>query len=854
MAVVFLARDLRHERPVALKVLHAESVPALGPDRFQREIRVSARLQHPHILTVLDSGEAAGRLWFTMPFVEGESLRDRLRREGPLPVDEALSIAREVADGLEYAHQRGVIHRDIKPENILLSAGHALIADFGIARALGGGQADGRAGGQETALTETGLIVGTPAYMSPEQISGERDLGPRTDVYSLATVLYEMLAGTPPFTGPTAQAVMAKHFSGAVPSLREARPAVSEAVEVAILKALAPLPDDRFTTAAEFAEALEGSRLATTAVAPAGRVSPRPSRVVVALAILVALGAALELWRGERGDEAADAAAPRRIAVLPFENVGDAEDEYFADGVADAVRGKLSALPGVQVIASSSSDQYRTTTKSPVEIGRELGAQYLLIGKVRWQKAEGGASRVQVSPELIQAASGTTRWQQPFDAPLADVFQVQGQIATQVADALDLALGAGVREQLSGRPTENLAAYDAFLRGERLSSRVGVTDPGALRRAVAAFEEAVALDSSFALAWAQLSRAHSTLYVNGPRSPDEAEAARTTAERAIALGGGVPQAYFAHALYLSAVRREHARALEGVTRARKLAPGDAELLSMAGLAEQQLGRWEEALAHFREAQSLDPRSIATARRLARVLLWLRQYPEARAASDYALSLSSASPDVLDIKLATFLGEGDVAGARAVLRDPPPGLEPTRLIAHVGWYFNLFWILDDEQQRLLLRLTPGPFDDDRGLWGLTLAEIHDLRGNAAAARAYADSARIAFEAAVAANPEDGVMRGNLSLALALAGRRAEAVREGEAAVRLEPIATNGMTGPIVQHTVVLMYLALDDHDAALDRLEPLLRSPYYVSPAWLRIDPTFTPLRSNPRFRALVARP
>ena len=288
----------------------------------------------------------------------------------------------------------------------------------------------------------------------------------------------------------------------------------------------------------------------------------------------------------------------------------------------------------------------------------------------------------------------------------------------------------------------------------------------------------------------------------------------------------MPQAHFARALFLSAVRREHAKALQEVARGRRIAPRDAELLSMAALAEQQLGRWDQALAHFRQAQSLDPQSFGTRRRLARVLLWLRRYPEARAMADSALSLSGGSPDVLDAKVGTFLGEGDLAGARAALRDSPSQIDLTRRIAHAGAYFNIFWVLDDEQQQLLLRLRPGPFDNDRGMWGLALAQTHLLRGNAAAARAYADSALPSFERAVASNPGDGILRGSLALALAIAGRRAEAVREGELAVRLEPIATNGITGPIVQHYLVLAYLALGDRDAALDHLEPLLRVPYF----------------------------
>src|SRR5690348_14629214 len=250
MATVFLAQDLKHERPVALKVLHPELANSLGPDRFLREIKLAARLQHPHILTVLDSGETGGRLWFTMPFVEGESLRDRLRRERQLPVEDAVRIAREAAQALQYAHEHGVVHRDIKPENLLLTRdGNTLVADFGIARAI-------EAGSDEAKLTETGLVVGTPAYMSPEQASGDKGLDARTDVYSLGAVVYEMLAGEPPFTGATAQALIVKRLTEPPPSVRSVRPTVPEAVDHAIRRALAPIAADRFATAAQLAQAL----------------------------------------------------------------------------------------------------------------------------------------------------------------------------------------------------------------------------------------------------------------------------------------------------------------------------------------------------------------------------------------------------------------------------------------------------------------------------------------------------------------------------------------------------------------------------------------------------------------------
>jgi serine/threonine-protein kinase len=331
MATVFLAQDLRHDRPVALKVLHPDLAHALGPERFQREIKLAARLQHPHILTVHDSGAAAGQLWFTMPFVEGESLRDRLRRERQLPVDAAIRIATEAARALEYAHRHGVIHRDIKPENLLLTSdGSTLVADFGIARALAG--ADDR-------LTETGLAVGTPAYMSPEQAAGDKTLDARTDVYSLGAVLYEMLAGQPPFTGPTAQAIIARRFSGEVPRVRQTRPSVSEQLDAAVSRALAPVVADRFSSAEEFARALTSATVTSPSVASASLPSSRPAApeggqrrtpqlsrlaarrvplaaVTLVLGFLVGLGMLFAWRRTHIATE--EGSGPKRLAVLPF--------------------------------------------------------------------------------------------------------------------------------------------------------------------------------------------------------------------------------------------------------------------------------------------------------------------------------------------------------------------------------------------------------------------------------------------------------------------------------------------------------------------------------------------------------
>jgi serine/threonine-protein kinase len=862
MATVYLAIDLRHDRPVALKVLHPELATTLGPDRFQREIQLAARLQHPHVLTVLDSGETAAgggpaRLWFTMPYIEGESLRERLRRERQLPIEDALRITREAASALHYAHRHSVVHRDIKPENILLTGeGHTLVADFGIARALGGGD--------QERLTETGLTLGTPAYMSPEQASAARELDARTDIYSLGIVLYEMLAGEPPFTGATSQALLARRVLEDAPPVRQQRSSVPEAVERAVAKALARTPADRFATAADFGRALEtgdATRPITTAPAstaspPAATASVRPHRRVPAalaflLGLLVTATMGMLVWQRTHRAPPAGVDGSRVVAVLPFENLGGPDQEYFADGVTDAIRGKLASIPGLQVIARSSSSPYKKSGKTPAQIADELGAQYLLTGTVRWEKDAAG-NRVQVSPELVQVRSGgapTTQWQQPFAAGMTDVFQVQADIAKQVAEALNLELGERQQAAISERPTANLAAYDAFLRGEELISNSS-GNPVGLRGAIAAYQQAVALDTTFVQAWAQLSRANSFLYGNGGVSADVAEQARSAAYRALALAPNRGEALLALADYYSYVPSDNAKALEQYALAQRVAPNNADILSGAALSELSIGQWEQSLEHFKQALALDPRSARTAGRLARAYVFLHRYDEAIPAADRAFALAPSNPASLELKVMPYLGRGDLAGARRVIETAPPTIDPTSLVAVLAQFWDLYWVLDEGRQQLLLRLSPSAFGDSREGWALALAHTYWLRGDQARARIYADSARQVLEGKLA-QQEDGQLRVLLSNALAYLGRRDEAVRDGERSVAELPLSQDAFTGAYVQLQLVRTYMLVGQPDKAMDQLEPLLRIPWYLSPAWLRIDPTFDPLRKNPRFRKLA---
>jgi eukaryotic-like serine/threonine-protein kinase len=618
------------------------------------------------------------------------------------------------------------------------------------------------------------------------------------------------------------------------------------------------VPADRFATAAEFTKTLDAAALSGSTPVAASRTTPvaaaPPNRraplgaALLGLGFLIGVGV-LFAWR-ERAT-GATAAGPVRLAVLPFENLGDTADAYFADGLTDAVRGKLTTVPGLAVIAPASSAQYRHTTKTPQQIATELGGvRYLLVGKVRWAKSATG-SRVQVSPALVDVSTGTETWEQPFDAPLTDVFQVQGDIAGRVVQALGVALNAGARQTLADRPTESLAAYDAFLKGEAIWTS-GFNDELSLNNAETFYERAVSLDSAFAPAWARLAQVDATLYFNGSPAAARSEKARHAADRANALAPGRAATYLAQGYYSGFVVADNQRAWSEFATGLKLAPSNAELLTAISLVEESLGRWDAALAHLRQASALDPRDVLTARRLATAYLWLRRYPEASAASDRLQALNPDNLPALETKAMIALAQGDLAGARSAIASAPSTIEQSALVATFANYWDLFWVLDDAQQRYLLTLGPGPFGGNRSAWAVSLAETYALRGDVTRSRAYADSARVASDAVLSSTPQDAQTRAELGVMLAYLGRKAEGIAEAQRAVSMVSIAADGYSGPYYQHLLVRIYLLTGEPDKAMDALEPLLKVPYYLSPAWLRIDPAFAPLRGNPRFERMAA--
>jgi serine/threonine-protein kinase len=548
MAVVYLARDVRYDRRVALKVLRPELAAMLGAERFHAEIRVTASLQHPHLVPLFESGEAAGLLYFVMPFIEGESLRDRLARERQLPVDEALELTREIADALAYAHSLGIVHRDIKPENVLLAGGHAVVTDFGIARAV--------SAAGSTRITATGLAVGTPVYMSPEQATAEAQIDGRSDVYSLACVLYEMLAGEPPWTGLTAHAVLARRLTDPMPSLRAARDAVPDYVEVAIRRALARAPADRFATVGAFAEALR----------------PR----------------------------AAGQPKPRSVAVLPFLNLSaDPENEYFADGITEDVIAQLAKIRALDVISRTSVMAFKGRQHGLREIAARLQVATVLEGSVRR-----AGDRVRIVAQLIDAATDQHLWAETYDRQLTDIFAIQAEVAMRIAAALQVELSPDERTRVGREPTRDVLAYQLYLQGRHCFIRY--TADG-MREAIVYFERAIERDARYALAYSAVAKAYTELGEIGALDPDEVHArAQGAAARALALDSDLGDAHCTAAYVRMVYEFDWAGAEEEFKRAIELSPNSADAYDLYGRLCAALERFDQAIALQQRAQELDP--------------------------------------------------------------------------------------------------------------------------------------------------------------------------------------------------------------------------------------------------------
>ena len=639
MATVYLAQDLKHDRRVAVKVLRPELAAVLGADRFLAEIRVTANLHHPNLLPLFDSGEAGGFLYYVMPYVQGETLRARLARERELPVEEAVRLVTLLANALDYAHGQGVIHRDLKPENILLQAGQPVVADFGIALAVA------QAGGSR--VTETGLSLGTPHYMSPEQAAGDRAIDARSDQYALAAVAYEMLSGEPPHTGPSSQAIIARLMVEKPRSLRATRPGVPVAMDRAIARGLAKAPADRFPTCGAFAQALRAdpaSRRGTIGI------------VLAAGALLVAGLAAVLFLRDAARAPSPEAA--RSLAVLPLANLsGDPADDYFGIGLAEEMT-RAIARAGVRVVGRVSAGALQAKGLDERAIARELGVTDLLTGTV-----QRSAGQIRISVTLVSAEDGAVRWSDRYDRPLANVFAVQDEIAGTVATTL---LGSLNRPAATGArraETTSPEAHALFLQGQVLFNRRGAPN---LRQAIVLFQRAVARDPRYARAQASLAMSLAVLpaYV-ADSTPEILQSAVSAAERAIAMDSTIPESYAALG-YGYSLLGELGRAELNFRRALALDSTVATTWGWYGLLSGRLGRYREAEAQVRRGRELEPASMIAYIWEAQILYHQRRFAEAESVASETMAMDSTFMLAWTWKANALLQLGETARAVALL--------------------------------------------------------------------------------------------------------------------------------------------------------------------------------------------
>ena len=842
MSTVFEAEDVRHHRLVAIKVLRPEMTGGIGAERFLREIETSARLNHPHILPLLDSGQVENLLYYVMPLVEGETLRQHMERTGPLPLDFAIRLAAEIADGLAYAHRSGLVHRDIKPENVLLSSGHAVIMDFGIARALD------QAGNAR--LTRTGSVTGTPAYMSPEQWEGV-ELDGRSDQYSLGCVLYEMLAGERPFEGRTTTAIMTRHLQAPAPSICDARVDVPDHVDAAIRRAMAKAPDDRFAESAAFAAALL-SATAPTSRKPALQLlrGLTTRRALVAAMVAVTLAAAGYLVRARFAASSASA-APMKLVVLPFNNVGPVEDAYFADGISDEITNRLAGIASLGVIARSSAVQYRNSPKSPREIGQELGVDYLIEGSVSWDQPGSAAGRVRVSGQLIKTSDGTVVW--PFDTTAAssNVFEIQSGIAEQVASRLNLLLRAPERRRLTAQYTDNLEAYDNYLRGNTAYERSWARPD--VEAALEYYEKAVSLDPSYALAWAKLARTHAWIHqLRIDFSADRLVAAKKAADQAMALDPELSEAHIALGLYWYWGLDNYDRAVAEFTRAGELQPSNAQVYLQIGNVRRRQGRFEEAIDSYRRTADLDPKSRLGWFNLGETLLFTRQYEES---APYLARVTDLSPDFLEgyVQQARLAinEKGDRQTAREIINTAELRIPATAWRSPMLDFRRI--INDEDLGSFIERLRPGAYGLDSATYHLMKARLlSQTRGEAAAVTEY-DSARAQLELLRDEEPGQAWVHGLLGVAYAGVGRSGDAIRSARRAMELLPVSRDALDGPEWVYNLAGIYLMLGDIDKAVACYDAALSIPSWISVNSLVSDPALALIRENPQFQKLKER-
>ncbi len=856
MGEVYRATDERLDRDVAVKVLH-ESV-AQDADRlarFEREAKAVAQLAHPNILEIWDFGRQGSVTYAVTELLDGENLRRSIPPTG-MPWQKVAEMGAAIADGLAAAHGKGIVHRDVKPENMFVTSdGRVKILDFGLAQVKVPVEEEAETATLTPAGTVAGTVLGTMGYMSPEQLRGEPS-DARSDIFAFGCVLYEMLSGQTAFLRSSTAETTAAILKEEPPSLSDSGTASPADLERTIRRCLEKSREARFQSASDLAYNLRSigtdqviSPVTSPEEWPLGK-RWRAAWIVAAAAIVVVASVAVWVQRSPPVEESREVPIPR-IVVLPFENLGSPDDEYFADGMTEEITSRLSAVSGLQVISRTSAMQYKDTDKTISQIGDELNVQYALEGTVRWERATGEFGRVRITPQLINVTDDSHLWSDRYDRAIESVFEVQSNIAEQVVGQLHISLLKPEQDALAVKPTDSPEAYEAFLRGRHHYS---ITDLEQINLAITMYERAVELDPDFALAWAYLSMRYGWLYFSGSdRTPERAAMARGAAERALEADPDLPGVHRALGMYYYRVEQDYERALEQFSQALSIHPDHPGTLGSQAIVLRRMGRWQESVVLHERLFDASPRDLNLAFILTTSHRFLRNYDRALDYADLAIFQAPDRWDGYSSKSLTLASQGLVAPARSVLEDSP--------VRPAEWGIRLIH-LDIAEKKYAMALartreiSVATYEQALGRTGsgqraLNQCACYHFLGDQAEIQKACGLACERFEEMTRESSEDPRIRAALGLSYAYLGRKEDALREGKLAAELLPVSEDALLGPDLVQILAQIYVLVGEPEAAVDQIEFLLSIPGELSVGMLRVHPYWDPLRDNPRFQALL---
>ena len=869
MGEVYLARDERLGRKAALKLLpDSLTTDETQLSRFKNEARTASALNHPNILTVYEIGAEGNVQFIATEFIEGVTLRAALA-SGRMSAQRALEIAVQVASALAAAHDAGVVHRDIKPENIMLRPdGYVKVLDFGIAKLTEQRRASDDPRVETTALLQTrpGLVLGTAHYMSPEQARGQK-VDARTDIWSLGVVLYEMVGGSPPFRGETPSDCIASILTTEPPPLSGVLPDVPLKLESILQKALRKNSDERYQTIKEMLADLRMLKGELEADSSLPQTKARAQSIVSKIkrhkrGVLLTLAAALLAAAAVAYSFFFVAPAPlpneKSIAVLPFENRSeDKSNAYFTDGIQDEILTRLSKIRDLKVISRTSTQRYRNTSQNLSEIAHQLGVANLLEGSV--QKTN---DQVRVNVQLIRAANDSHLWAETFDRRVTDIFSVESEVAKAIADQLQAHLTGREEQAIAARPTDNHEAYDAYLRGLAYTLRTGDTPANALG-AQKYLREAVRLDAKFALSWALLSYVDALGYLTLTLQPTVAlrEETRQAAEIALSLQPNLGEAVLAKGYYHYACLKDYDTAVRYFEQARRFLPNSSTIPQSLAYVARRRGQWDRSDSYFKEAERLDPRNVNLLTSHAATSIVLRRFPEALRKLDRVLDITPDDVDTLAQQAAIAQAEGNLPRASALLVLLHPNADDTTALGTQVYQA----ILERRPAQIILRLKeilakPDPALGYRnGELRFYLGWAQEVAGDHASAKESWRQARSELEPFLQEQPENYVLIGDVALINMGLGDKAAALALSERAMTAVPIEKDAVDGPSPIEILARVSAQMGEPDRAIAALQKVLSIPYTgplasnvpLTPALLRLDPMFDPLRNDPRFQKLI---